>query len=532
MRIRSILLSILITTMIVITVGQGCSNNTRFSLEQTLGLNLQNISGSNSDNNGTGYGGKLLVLHHYVEGFTCEGKSRPESILIRNASFQWVRIQHQPDRCFFINREPVSTVVYDATTNEAQYDGQRFIPPKEYFVIASEDPNRPGINLDAGVCEDAAGVCSLRAAVEQASVTSLTEPVVVHVPAGIYNITSSIVLSGPYDYAQSVTIRGENKLTTVFDGMNLMPPLSIDRISTSLVSVQNITFQNGSGPAGPNMSSAIQFPWTSKSSVDIFGCIFKNNKTYHALYVPWLLNSLSVRNSIFQGNSKSMYVWRTKNVLIEDTWIDSNGEGLALIEVSSATIRRSTISNNTATGLGAFNCDNCLIENSTIVNNQTGLTITVGVTPAPLSEFVVRNSTIVNNNVNGNLQGGHPNLFLMANAGPSLKLNLSNTIVATNDATKVNCGLLGSISVQSTNNLFDDATCSFAGPKDFSGAPLLGALQNNGGLTLTMKPTALSPAIDSGANAFCPLADQTSAKRPMDHLGAGAVCDIGAFEVQ
>ena len=44
--------------------------------------------------------------------------------------------------------------------------------------------------------------------------------------------------------------------------------------------------------------------------------------------------------------------------------------------------------------------------------------------------------------------------------------------------------------------------------------PLLGPLQNNGGLTLTQELLAGSPAIDAGNNAVCPATDQRGVGRP------------------
>jgi hypothetical protein len=63
-------------------------------------------------------------------------------------------------------------------------------------------------------------------------------------------------------------------------------------------------------------------------------------------------------------------------------------------------------------------------------------------------------------------------------------------------------------------------------------APLLGPLQDNGGLTLTHAPLPGSPVIDkgnpatpgSGGNA-CPATDQRGVARPI-----GSRCDIGAVE--
>jgi hypothetical protein len=86
-------------------------------------------------------------------------------------------------------------------------------------------------------------------------------------------------------------------------------------------------------------------------------------------------------------------------------------------------------------------------------------------------------------------------------------------------------------------NRSDDATCGFTDSTDQTGAnPLLGALADNGGPTLTRAPQATSPLIDAiptaqcsadGASTIVPLVDQRAEPRP-----SGGGCDIGAVELQ
>ncbi len=66
---------------------------------------------------------------------------------------------------------------------------------------------------------------------------------------------------------------------------------------------------------------------------------------------------------------------------------------------------------------------------------------------------------------------------------------------------------------------------AFNGSGDISGFPaLLGPIADNGGPTLTMKPTAASSLIDEGGNG-CPSLDQRVKPRPKDDA-----CDIGSVE--
>ncbi len=60
----------------------------------------------------------------------------------------------------------------------------------------------------------------------------------------------------------------------------------------------------------------------------------------------------------------------------------------------------------------------------------------------------------------------------------------------------------------------------------YSGDPLLGALADNGGFTLTLLPAVGSSAIDTARDATCPPIDQRGTARPQ-----GFHCDIGAVEV-
>lgn len=99
-----------------------------------------------------------------------------------------------------------------------------------------------------------------------------------------------------------------------------------------------------------------------------------------------------------------------------------------------------------------------------------------------------------------------------------------NSLIANSDGP--DCNNTGTIAA-SVNNLVEDGTCT----PTFTGAPLLGPLQYNGGPTPTYALLPGSPAIDTADNTYCPPTDQRDHLRPQDGDNNGsALCDLGAFE--
>jgi len=176
----------------------------------------------------------------------------------------------------------------------------------------------------------------------------------------------------------------------------------------------------------------------------------------------------------------------------------SRGGGIDLSGGDSASISNSTISGNSATASGGV--------------TTIGGGFAVGGQSAGHLDF----STIDRNTA---LSGSA--LF----NSPVSALTASNSIIAGNPAT--NC--TGAI-VDGGYNLDSGTTCSFTGTVDLSATdPGVGALQNNGGPTLTESPVSGSPVIDT-ANPTCPppTTDQRGGARPF--TVSAARCDIGSVE--
>ncbi|MFN8465935.1 MAG: choice-of-anchor Q domain-containing protein [Caldilineaceae bacterium] len=124
--------------------------------------------------------------------------------------------------------------------------------------------------------------------------------------------------------------------------------------------------------------------------------------------------------------------------------------------------------------------------------------------------------------LSGNSAGGSGNNIFIDEA----PLSIGSSIVAEAGAAG-NCTNSGGFLTSLGHNVESADTCTLAATADLTDTqPLLGALGDNGGPTATEALLAGSPAMDRGAAASCPAADQRGVARPV-----GAGCDSGAYEV-
>src|SRR5712691_8488859 len=202
------------------------------------------------------------------------------------------------------------------------------------------------------------------------------------------------------------------------------------------------------------------------------------------------------------------------------------------VGVNTATISRSTFDNNFASSRGAaiFNEDTLTITNSTLTSNDSGTNAGIGNTLT--GQVTVTNSTIVDNVA---YRGGGLANTTLGN------VTVHNTIVANNQSTTLSGVKAPNIRgnfLTSGNNfignnadgtgfniLNSDQVGSATSPFD----PVIAALADNGGPTLTQAPRIGSPAIDAGNNtgSDATTTDQRGAPRPTNDDS-----DIGAVERQ
>lgn len=190
---------------------------------------------------------------------------------------------------------------------------------------------------------------------------------------------------------------------------------------------------------------------------------------------------------------------------------------------TSLNIRNSTISGNSATKAGAIYAYNqtLIIENSTISGNTASDSAGAISLDSSWAGSAFRHSTIVGNTAN--IGSG------VYARGNSLAEFVNTIVAGNNDPAFVNDVDRADGTISATGSLFSEENSV----PDINGTnvdnlfevdPMLNALANNGGTTLTMLPQASSPVIDAAACVgISP--DQRLMARPQ-----GSACDIGAVE--
>lgn len=203
----------------------------------------------------------------------------------------------------------------------------------------------------------------------------------------------------------------------------------------------------------------------------------------------------------------------------------SVGGGLLIDTNAFAVMTSSAVHHNSAeSGGGVANYGqlagtNLTVSSNTAVQEGGGILHNVLIGSSPYS-VLLTNATLADNNAPAG--GG---IFILSLAD----ISVTNTIIANNGSE--NCNL----PLANTNHSLEDSNeCGLVNSGDLANAdPLLGALQNNGGNTVTHLMQLGSPAIDAGDDTSCPVTDQRGETRPLDgDNDHTAVCDIGAVELR
>lgn len=321
-----------------------------------------------------------------------------------------------------------------------------------------------------GICADAAGNCTLRAAIQEAN--QLAGADTITLPAGVFQLSLSgsgeeAAATGDLDITDDLTITGAGATSTTIDGGGL------DRVFDV-------------APNGTPLSV--------------------------------VFNSLAIRNGMASGVPGGAIRVNLGTVVLNDCSLSGNrsdANGGAINNAGNLTLNRCTLSANTASGNGGglYNASTVALNNTTLSGN-TATSLGGGLYNATTA--TVLHATLA---LNGATSGGG-----LYNAGSAtLKSTLLNANTGSNCA-----GTVGS----NGSNLDSGTSCAFSAAGDLSNVnPLLGALTDNGGTTATHALSSGSPAIDAADNTGCPATDQRGVARPVDGNGDSvAACDIGAVE--
>ena len=411
--------------------------------------------------------------------------------------------------------------------------------------------------------------CSLREAVIAANNTS--GPDKITLPAGHYTLSimgsaEQSAATGDLDVRDDVTIAGAGAATTTVDAggsghlddrvfdirrnlMDLGTPTVVATISGVTITggFTQTSTQHGGGVNSDGKSLTLDHVVVTQNTAGTAGegggVVENGGGTTLVKIVDSTVsgNQASVGGGVSE-NGGATDPTAEAGVVIERSSISGNtatntgggvGGGVAEDGGGKLTIRDSTIDGNKALNGGAFGggvvadgSGMTFISNSTITGNSTnGLdSYGGGVAESGGGTVQLTNVTVAGNQVLG---GGS----IAANLGGNIVANGGTPVTVINSivsgGSPQNCVATNGGTIPSGgHNVDSGTTCAFAAGGDQSGVdPLLAALADNGGPTMTLALSDSSPAIDAADDSVCPPADQRGVTRPV-----GPHCDIGAFE--
>ncbi len=415
-----------------------------------------------------------------------------------------------------------------------------------------------------GVCADALGNCSLRAAIIEANALAGMQQI--HVPAGHFTLTldgamENIGLSGDLDIRDDVDIVGAGAELTRIDaqGIDRVFDIGPDGVLAS-ATMQRLTVSGGSrlAPWADAEGGGIRVGY--RGALTLSDAIVRDNRAAQAGGGIVSRGFLVVRRSRIEhnsalsegtafaeglgggvavGGSETAFAWLSETMVLanqahegggvctirgENPGINTrDGYGLVVVDQSaiignsagigggymcdtagSTVIRNSTLSANSATssGGGFYNDNECLmrVESSTVVGNS-----------APMG-------------------GGFQNLH-----GPNdAFLYIQASVLADNIGyTCHGSAQSGGHNLVHTTHPGGGSACPWpVAEGDLLDVPaLLAELQMPDQGTAFHEPLPGSPLVDAAGTA-CPEVDQRGLNRPADGDGDGAAdCDIGAIEL-
>lgn len=260
------------------------------------------------------------------------------------------------------------------------------------------------------------------------------------------------------------------------------------------------------------------------------GNLLASGATGGAIYnggVITLTSSALITNAINGGGASGAGMFNNGSAWLINSTVSGNtsgnGNGAGVNNSGTLVVINSTLSGNSTAGNGAglYNAGTLTLTNSTLSGNNALNSLGGGIYNA--GNISITNGTIVSNVARSGTNNGG-GLF---NAGSAASVTVLNTILANNSGASGNEDCSGGLTSQGYN-ISNKNSCPFTTTGDVKNVTVaLGVLQNNGGSTLTHKPTPGSAPVDAGA---CVLpTDQRGQTRP---ASSTLFCDSGAVELE
>jgi CSLREA domain-containing protein len=368
-------------------------------------------------------------------------------------------------------------------------------------------------NTADGLCKTAGGVCTLRAAIQQADAFGGTNRI--EVPRGTYLLNPALGRLTLGNVANVLTIVGTGAPTTgpftgvdvtYIDGQNAT---GIFLLGGGTVTLDNLNIQRGR----VDVTSPGEFGSCAGAAVYASG----DNTTVN------ITSSYIRLNSSTNGSGGAICI-DDAVVNIDRTYVAYNQStyggagirvfpGISVLNLTNSTVAANQVKADGSTGGGIRAQGNISVTNSTIANNGApggggGLHVAAGTA-------TIRNSTIAANGLNTQVLVGDDEGQLI----------IESSIVEGN----VTCGIISVGTITSLgHNLENRNTCGFTGPGDLinthSGIQFT---EFGGGPTPVFPLPANSVAIGAGSNPLGLAFDQRGFPRVQ-----GASVDIGAYEAE
>src|SRR6266702_4328625 len=395
----------------------------------------------------------------------------------------------------------------------------------------------PDASPGDGICADAAGQCTLRAAVQEADAQPSGSAVTILVPAGTFPLKLGVLSLT----ANTITVQGAGAAATTVDGRNASQVFNVSPAAS--VTIGQLTIIHGNAARGGGIQNAGTLTLTNStvavSAAGNGGGIYNQEGGTLALAGATVSQNVAGRDGGGIANNGGTVQLSLSTVSANKA---SQAGGGIVSFFGTVSISQTTIAGNTASGKnsegggGIANGDGTLtVDKSTISGNSTNS----GTGGSAI--FNILTTSVSNSTISGNTSPQTSGSVLNSDT-----MTLSYVTIASNSAGIVNSGSVtatGTIIADSTQgpncfgnrfqepsgfNLDSGTSCRLSQATDLTSTdPLLAPLASNGGPTQTQALEPGSPAIDHGGTSAngCPPTDQRGITRPQ-----GPACDIGAFE--